>query len=263
MASVLRRFLLGFAGLVLALTTQSQAQETVIVFAAASLKDALDNAAGQFTENTRVQVHTSYAASSALVRQIEQGAPADLFASADLDWMDYLVGRKLIRANTRVNLLGNTLVVIAAKDSPISGLTLDAAAILAALGADGRLATGEVKSVPVGKYAKAAMDKLRIWPELAGRMAMTENVRAALILVARGEAPLGIVYASDAKADPRVKVVATFPADSHPPILYPFALTAASKSNAAAKLLDFLKGANARGFFEQQGFTFLGQSERS
>jgi molybdate transport system substrate-binding protein len=252
---------IGFAVLVLALTSESYAQEkTVTVFAAASLKDALDNASAQFTKDTDVQVHRSYAASSALARQIEQGAPADLFASADLDWMNYLAQKRLIQTDTRVNLLGNKLVVIASRDSPIFDLKLDAPSILSALGADGRLATGEVKSVPVGKYAKAAMEKLKIWSEIAQRMAMTENVRAALILVARGAAPLGIVYASDAKAEPRVKVVATFPPDSHPPIIYPFALTMTTKGNAAGRLLDFLKGSNARTVFEQQGFTFLGQN---
>jgi molybdate transport system substrate-binding protein len=259
--SSLVRFFVGFASLVLVFTTDVQAQETVTVFAAASLKEALDNAAGHFTKDTGVKVHTSYAASSALARQIDQGAPADLFASADLDWMDYLAQRNLIQTNTRVNLLGNKLVLIAPKDSPLSDMNLDTPSILSALGADGRLVTGE-NSVPVGKYAKAAMEKLGLWSGVSARMAMTENVRAALILVARGEAPLGIVYASDAKAEPRVKVVASFPPDSHPPVIYPFALTATGKGNAAAKLLDFLKG-SAKEFFEQRGFTFLAQDERS
>jgi molybdate transport system substrate-binding protein len=260
--SSLVRFFVGFASLVLVFTTDVQAQETVTVFAAASLKEALDNAARHFTKDTGVKVHTSYAASSALARQIDQGAPADLFASADLDWMDYLAQRNLIQTNTRVNLLGNKLVLIAPKDSPLSDMNLDTPSILSALGADGRLVTGEINSVPVGKYAKAAMEKLGLWSGVSARMAMTENVRAALILVARGEAPLGIVYASDAKAEPRVKVVASFPPDSHPPVIYPFALTATGKGNAAAKLLDFLKG-SAKEFFEQRGFTFLAQDERS
>jgi len=247
-------------GVVLAFVAQAYALEPVTFFAAASLRDALENAAKRFTTDTGVEVRFSFAASSTLARQIEQGAPADLFASADLDWMDYLSQRNLIQTGTRVGLVGNRLVVIATKEWPLTELKLDAASIKAALGADGRLATGEVSSVPVGKYAKAAMEKLGIWSEIAPRLAMTENVRAALVLVARGEAPLGIVYASDAMAEPRVKVVATFPPGSHPAIIYPFALTSVSKSDGAVRFLDFLKSPVARPFFVAQGFTFLEQN---
>jgi molybdate transport system substrate-binding protein len=230
------------------------------VFAAASLKDALDNASAQFTKDTDVQVHRSYAASSALARQIEQGAPADLFASADLDWMNYLAQKRLIRTDTRVNLLGNKLVVIASRDSPIFDLKLDAPSILSALGADGRLATGEVKSVPVGKYAKAAMEKLEIWSEIAQRVAMMENVRAALFLVTRGEAPLGIVYASDAKAEPRVKVEQR----SHQTVTRPSSIRLPSlRQPSAMPLTNYSTSSKDQELFEQQGFTFLGRNERN
>jgi molybdate transport system substrate-binding protein len=255
----MRRF---FRGLAIAATAfwiaapPPVAAQQVTVFAAASLKDALEDAARSFTAAHGAPVRFSFAASSALAKQIEQGAPADLFASADLDWMNYLAERKLIRPDTRVNLLGNRLVVVAAKDSPLNELKLDAASLKAALG-DGRLTTGEVSSVPVGKYAKTALEKLGLWGEVQPRLAMTESVRAALALVARGEAPLGIVYATDAAAEPKVKIVATFPPDSHPPIIYPFAVVAESKLAGAAQFLDYLKGPVARRAFEAQGFSLL------
>ena len=248
---------IGAVAVTLALVGIAPAQEPVTVFAAASLKNALTNAAKPFTAMTGIQVRISLAASSALARQIEQGAPADIFASADLDWMDYLVRHKLVRAETRVNLLGNNLVVVAPKPSRLTELMLDATSLKNALGSDGRLATAEVSSVPVGKYAKAALEKLGLWSDVSPRLAMTENVRAALVLVAREEAPLGIVYATDAKAEPRVKVVAVFPADSHPPIIYPFALTAQTKNEGAMKFLDYLRGPAARSFFEAEGFALL------
>lgn len=237
----------------------SAGTEQVTVFAAASLKDSLEVAAKTFTASTGVAVRFSFAASSVLAKQIDQGAPADLFASADLDWMDYLAARKLIRPETRTNLLGNRLVIIAARESPLKELLLDAASLRAALG-DGRITTGDVSSVPVGKYAKAALEKLGLWSEVQQRLAMTESVRAALALVARGEAPLGIDYATDAAAEPKVKIVAAFPPDSHPPIIYPFALTADTKLDAARQFLEFLKGPMARRAFETQGFTVLSPS---
>lgn len=256
----MRRFLVGIASalaLAWVLVSQVVAQEQVTVFAAASLRDALETAAKPFTASTGVRVRFSFAASSALARQIEQGADADLFASADLDWMDYLAQRKLVHSETRRNLLGNTLVVIAPKELRLIDFKLDTGSLKAALGTDGRLATGEVSSVPVGKYAKIALENLGLWATVNPRLAMTDNVRAALILVARGEAPLGIVYATDAAAEPRVKVVATFPGDSHPPIIYPFALTASTKSDGAAKFLEYIESPAARPFFEAQGFTVL------
>jgi len=245
------------AGLI-ALAPAAHAAETVTVFAAASLKNALDAAGKAFTAESGIAVRPSYAASSALARQIEAGAPADLFASADLEWMDYLAGKGLIRPGSRVNLLGNRLVVVAPKDAAITDLPFTAAGFAAALGTDGRLATGEVNAVPIGKYAKAAFEKLGFWSGLQPRLAQADNVRAALLLVSRGEAPLGVVYESDAQSDPGVKVVGVFPADSHPPVVYPFAVTAEAKGEGAARFLDFLKGAAARPLFEAQGFRILG-----
>ena len=195
------------------------------MFAAASLKNALDDVIAAYGKETGTKVTASYAASSALAKQIEQGAPAQLFISADLDWMDYLAERKLIDDATRKNLLGNSLVLVAAKDSAMGPVEIGQGFDLAKLLGDGRLAVGEVKSVPAGKYAKSALEKLGAWGGVEGKLAQAENVRSALALVARGEAPLGIVYKTDAASDPTVKIVGTFPADSHPPIIYPAAVT--------------------------------------
>ncbi|ACL58567.1 molybdate ABC transporter substrate-binding protein [Methylobacterium nodulans] len=232
----------------------ARAADVTTVFAAASLKNALDAAGKAFTAKTGVTVRASYAASSALARQIEQGAPADLFGSADLEWMDYLAARKLIRPESRVNLLGNRLVVVAPRQAQVGEIAFTPEWFARALGADGRLATGEVGAVPIGKYAKAAFEKLGLWSSVGPRLAQTENVRAALALVSRGEAPLGVVYESDAKADPEVKIVGVFPAKSHPPVVYPFAITAEAKGDGAARFLAFLRTAAARPFFEEQGF---------
>jgi len=237
--------------------TGALAQETTItVFAAASMKNALDDINTAFTKATGIKVVASYAASSALIKQIENGAPADVFASADLDWMDYGAQKKLIKNDTRVNLLGNRLVLIAPKDSKLDKVTIAPGFDLAKLAGDGRIVTGDVRAVPVGRYAKAALEKLGAWAAAEGKFAMTENVRAALTLVARGEAALGIVYATDAKAEPNVKVVGVFPADSHPPIVYPVALTVNAKPDAA-QYLAFLRSPAAKGVFEAHGFTFL------
>lgn len=252
---ILSRALL-FTGLLLSASI-TQAAETATVFGAASLKNALDNAGKAFTAQTGIEIKASYAASSVLARQIESGAPADLFASADLEWMDYLDKKKLIRPETRINLLANRLVVVAPKDAKENEVPFTVESFAKVLGADGRLATGEVNSVPVGKYAKAAFEKLGLWGTVQPRLAQADNVRAALALVSRGEAPLGVVYASDAKSDPGVKVVGVFPEDSHPPVVYPFAVTSEAKGESAARFLDFLKGAAARPFFEAQGFTLI------
>jgi len=201
-------------------------------------------------------VTASYAASSALARQIEQGAPADIFASADLEWMDYSAQKKTIKDGTRLNLLGNRLVLIAPKDSKIDKVDIRPGFDLAKLVGDGHIATGEVTSVPVGKYAKGALEKLGIWASVEKRFAMADNVRAALALVARGEAVLGIVYETDAKVDPNVKIVGAFPADSHPAITYPVAATENAKPEASA-YLNFLRSNTAKAVFEQYGFTFL------
>jgi molybdate transport system substrate-binding protein len=231
-------------------------QKSITVFAAASMKNALDDINAAFTKSTGIKVGASYAASSALMKQIEQGAPADVFASAELDWMDYGSEKKVIRDATRVNLLGNQLVLIAPKDTKLDNVMIGPQFDLAKLAGDGRIVTGDVKAVPVGKYAKAALEKLGSWQTAARKFAMTENVRAALRLVARGEAPLGIVYATDAKVEPGVKIIGTFPADSHPAIVYPVAATVAAKPEADA-YLSYLRSAAAKGVFEQYGFVFL------
>ncbi len=235
-------------------TSVARAAETATVFAAASLKNALDTAGKAFTDQSGIAIKASYAASSALARQIESGAPADLFASADLEWMDYLAKKNLIRPGTTVNLLRNRLVVVAAKDAKAGEIAFTAEGFSSALGTEGRIATGEVGSVPAGKYAKAAFEKLGIWSSLQPRLAMADNVRATLALVSRGEAPLGVVYESDARSDPGVRIVGTFPADSHPPIVYPFAVTTDARGEGGARFLDFLKSPAAKPFFEAQGF---------
>lgn len=240
----------------LALSGPARAAETVTIFAAASLKTALDEAAGLYKAKTGVEVKASYAASSALARQIEQGAPADLFASADTNWMDYADKHALIQAGTRVDLLGNTLVVIAPKDSAIGTLPLTPAAFDAAVG-DGKWATGTVATVPCGIYAKESLTKLGMWTTAEPKLAQADNVRAALQFVSRGEAALGVVYQTDANADPKVKVVATFPDDTHSPIIYPFALTKTATGDAPAKFLAFLTSDDARPVFEKQGFILL------
>src|SRR5467141_2843981 len=229
---------------------------SLTVFAAASLKNALDDIDAAYTAKTGVKVSASYAASSALAKQIEQGAPADIFASADTGWMDYAIGKKNINEPTRVNLLGNSIVLIAPKDSKIDNVTIGQGFDLAKLAGDGKIATGDVKAVPVGKYAKAALEKVGAWSAAEPKFAMAESVRAALTLVARGEAALGIVYSTDAKVEPGVKIVGTFPADSHPPIIYPVAATTTAKAEAA-DYLAFLHSSAAKTILEKYGFKFL------
>ncbi|PWE53975.1 molybdate ABC transporter substrate-binding protein [Metarhizobium album] len=233
-----------------------QAAEKVTVFAAASMKNALDAANAAWQTETGNETTVSYAASSALAKQIEGGAPADIFISADLAWMDYVAEKKLIKDDTRTNLLGNRIVLVAAKDKA-QPVEIKEGFDLAGLVGDGKLAMGEVKSVPAGKYGKAALEKLGAWSAVESKVAGAESVRAALALVSRGEAPYGIVYQTDAAADPGVAIVGTFPEDSHPPIIYPVAVLAESKSAAAAAYLDFLKSDKAAPFFTEQGFTIL------
>lgn len=235
----------------------AQAQDkSITVFAAASMKNALDDVDAAFTKQSGIKVVASYDASSALMKQIEGGAPADVFVSADLKWMDYGSQKKLIKDDTRVNLLGNKLVLIAPKDSKIDNVTIGPGFDLAKLAGDGRVATGDVKAVPVGIYAQAALEKLGAWAAVEPKMAMTANVRAALVLVARGEAPLGIVYSTDAKVEPGVKVVGVFPDDSHDPIIYPVAATVNAKPEAAP-YLAFLRSQAAKAIFENYGFAVL------
>jgi molybdate transport system substrate-binding protein len=230
--------------------------KSLTVFAAASMKNALDDIDAAYTAKTGVKVVASYAASSVLARQIEQGAPADVFVSADTNWMDYATSKKNINESSRVNLLGNSIVLIAPKDSKIDKVTIGQGLDLAKLAGDGKIATGDVKAVPVGKYAKAALEKLGAWSAAEPKFAMAESVRAALALVARSEAVLGIVYSTDAKAEPGVKIVGTFPADSHPPIIYPVAATTTAKTEAA-DYLAFLRSSAAKTILEKYGFTFL------
>jgi len=235
----------------------AQAQDkTLTVFAAASMKNALDDVDAAYTKKTGIKVSVSYAASSTLIKQIEQGAPADVFASADLDWMDYGSQKKVIRDDSRVSLLGNRIVLIAPRDAKITNVAIGRGFDLANLAGDGRIVTGDVKSVPVGKYAKAALEKLGAWQAAEPKFAMAENVRAALALVARGEAALGIVYETDAKVEPGVKIVGAFPSDSHPPIIYPVAATVTAKPDAD-DYLAFLRTQGAKAVFEKYGFTFL------
>lgn len=237
-------------------TPAASQDKTLTVFAAASLKNALDDVDAAYTAKSGIKVVVSYAASSALAKQLEQGAPADIFISADTDWMDYSIGKKTIAEPSRVNLLGNKIVLIAPKDSKVDNVAIGQGFDLAKLAGDGKIATGDVKAVPVGKYAKAALKKLGSWHAAEAKFAMTENVRAALALVARGEATLGIVYETDAKVEPGVRIVGVFPADSHPAIIYPVAATASAKSDAAG-YLDFLRSSAAKTIFEKYGFTFL------
>lgn len=242
----------------LAFTTTAPAQEpaSLTVFAAASLKESMDEAAAAYQRATGTPVRVSYAASSALARQIEQAAPADVFFSADLEWMDYLQQRGKLDPAQRRNLLGNRLVLIAPKASTRQVNLARPGSLATALG-QGRLAVGQTRTVPAGKYARAALQKLGQWPGVETRLAESESVRAALMLVARGEAPLGIVYLSDARAEPAVRVVATFPADSHPPIVYPVAALRGERNAQANALVKWLASPEAGAIFRRHGFVLL------
>jgi len=232
------------------------AEDTVTVFAAASLKTALDEINAACEADVGEKATISYAASSALAKQIEQGAPADVFISADLAWMTYLSDKNLTRKDTETRLLGNSIVLIAPADST-AATTIAPNFDLAGLVGDGRLAMANVDAVPAGKYGRSALERLGVWSSVEGKVAQAENVRAALALVATGEAPLGIVYKTDAAADPKVKIVATFPAESHPAIIYPVAQTVASQNDATPAFLKCLQTARAKALFEMQGFTVL------
>lgn len=258
MTSCLRRFLL----LVLALALQpafaaEPQREPLVVFAAASLTDVLQQAGPLYTQRSNVPVKFSFAASSALARQIESGAQADVFFSADQDWMNYLQERKLIDTGSRTDLLGNRLALIAPNNSKVSLKLERGAPLLAALGAGGRLATGDPDSVPVGKYAKTALGNLGLWTAIEPRLVRADNVRVALMYVARGEAPLGIVYATDAAVEHQVRIVDLFPESSHTPITYPVAATSKASPNAAG-FLTFLRSDAARAIFTRAGFNPLG-----
>lgn len=227
--------------------------ETVTVFAAASLKDALDEVASGFEAATDHDIAISYAGSGLLARQIIAGAPADIYISANQDWMDEVEAAGLIADGTRRDLLGNELVLIA-HEPPPEPLEITADLDLPALLGDGKLAMALTEAVPAGQYGKAALDHFGLWDEVAPMVAEGDNVRAALAFVATGEAAFGIVYATDAKAEPRVSIAATFPAESHDPITYPAALLSGAADDADRAFFEALNGAEARAIFADHGF---------
>jgi molybdate transport system substrate-binding protein len=243
------------AALALLVAVPARADD-VLVFAAASLKNALDDAVTAFDKTSGDTVRVSYGASSALAKQIESAAPADIFISADLGWMDYVDKKNLVKAGTRTNLLGNVLVLVApaAHAAPVK---IEQGFPLATMLGSGRLAMANPDSVPAGKYGKAALEQLGVWASVESKVAPAEDVRAALNFVSRGETPYGIVYKTDAAADKDVAVVGTFPAGSYPAIIYPIAQLASSKSAEAGKFIAFLHSDTAKPFFERQGFSFV------
>jgi molybdate transport system substrate-binding protein len=256
LATAVRLVMIGVIALGAAVSSARAQQPDLLVFAAASLKTALDEINTQFQRDTGTKANTSYAASPALAKQIESGAPADVFISADLDWMDYLAQRRLINGDTRHNLASNAIVLIAPKSSAAQLKIAPNFALAQALG-DGRLAMADPASVPAGKYGKASLEALGVWATVAAKVAPAENVRAALLLVSRGEAPLGIVYETDAAVDPGVRIVDRFPPNTHPPIVYPIAVTRDAKNPAAAAYVAYLRSAVARPALRKQGFTTL------
>jgi len=242
------------------LQTPARAQSgDLIVFAAASLKNALDSINVQWKKETGKEARISYAASSALAKQVESGAPAQMFISADIPWMDYIEKKNLIKVGTRSNLLGNRIVLIAPRDKA-TAIDIKPGFDLAKVLGGGHLAMANVGTVPAGRYGKAALEKLGIWNSVSAKVAQAENVRATLLLVSRGEAPAGIVYQTDAAADPNVKIIGTFPENSHAPIIYPIALTADATHPDAAVFLAYVRSAKAKALFEAQGFTVIGGS---
>mgnify|MGYP005984979231 CR=1 FL=1 len=254
MASSWGRVVLG-AALTISVAGQVVAADKITVFAAASLTNALQDIASQYKKEKQVEVVSSFASSSTLARQIEAGAPADLFISADQKWMDYAVEKAAVQAATRVNLLTNSLVVVAPVASEQAAFTLSDKTDWLALLKDGRLATGNPDHVPAGIYAKEALTKLGVWNTLEPKLAPAEDVRVALSLVERAEAPLGIVYGSDAVASKGVKVVATFPEDSHKKVEYPMAVVKGHQNATVEGFYHYLKGPEAAAVFKRYGFT--------
>jgi molybdate transport system substrate-binding protein len=249
-------WLLVIAGLVAPSTRAADASPpSITVFGAASLTNVLQDLGDAFTKETSIAVKFSFAASSALAKQIESGAPADVFFSADVDWMDYLQTHNLIQPKTRRDVVGNRLVLIAPSDSTIKLKIEPNFPLLTALGAK-RLATGDPQSVPVGRYAQAALTNLGVWKDVADHIVRADNVRSALAFVDRGEAPLGIVYETDALIDKNVRVVDVFPATSHQPIVYPVALTASAKTGASM-FLAYITSPAADAAFKAYGFVPL------
>ena len=241
--------------LVVGLATQAQAADKITVFAAASLTNAMQDIATQYQKEKGVQVVSSFASSSTLARQIEQGAPADLFISADQQWMDYSISKQQMVENTRYTLLGNELVLVAAKDSKMANVEINDQTPWAKLLGDSRLAVGDPDHVPAGIYAKEALQKLGAWSTLEPKLARASDVRGALALVEREEAPLGIVYGSDAIASKKVKVVGTFPASSHKPVEYPMAIVKDHEKPEVRAFYNYLKTPAASAIFKHYGFT--------
>jgi molybdate transport system substrate-binding protein len=233
----------------------SETDSSITVFAAASLTNVLQELGDAFTKDSSVPVRFSFAASSTLARQIENGSPADMFFSADLEWMDYLQNKQLIQVGSRHDMLGNQLVLIAPAASAVK-LKIEPHFKLAAALGKGHLATGDPDSVPVGRYAREALTNLGVWSEIAPQVVRADSVRSALAFVDRGEASLGIVYATDALIDKDVRVIDVFPKDSHKPIIYPAALTSKAKAQAA-KFLVFLRSPAGEVAFRHYGFTPL------
>ena len=251
-----RRLVLAtLAAVGLAAAPAARAQDSLTVFAAASLTDALRALGQDWAARGNPAPRFSFAASSALARQIEQGAPADLFMSADEPWMDYVQQRNLVVNATRVSPIGNALVLVSAKGDARDVALARGTDLAARLGPNGRIATGDPAHVPVGRYAQAALTWMGQWDAIGPRLARADHVRAALLLVERGEAPFGIVYATDAAASQGVRVAGTFPAESHTPVTYPFALMRRAEANAQARaFLAFLTGPEARPTWERFGF---------
>lgn len=227
----------------------------ILVFAAASATDAINEISALYAKKGLGTIKGSYASSSTLAKQIEQGAPADVFLSANLNWMDYLAGKKLIADGTRTNLLRNRVALIVPKDSKARAVTIkEGTDLLALLGKDGRIAVGDPAHVPVGMYGKQALETLKIWASVKDRIAPAKDVRAGLALVERGEAPLGIVYESDVAASDKVRVIGVFPTGSHPDVVYPVAAVAGKNVAAAKKFIAFLGTPEARAIFKKHGF---------
>lgn len=249
--------------LVVALAAPATAQDTLTIFAAASMRNALDAVNAAFTRATDIKVTFSYAASSALAKQIVQGAPADVFISANPKWMDLLQEQNRVLPGSRVDLLGNSLVLIAPQTSRLDRVEIGEGFDIATLAGDGRIAVANTKAVPAGLYARAALQSLGAWQAVEPKLAQAENVRATLAYVARGEAPVGIVYATDAQVEPKVKIIGIFPASSHPPITYPVAAIGDRQGKAVARYLHFLQTPAAKAIFERYGFSFLIQPKAS
>ncbi|MEX6002967.1 molybdate ABC transporter substrate-binding protein [Providencia vermicola] len=247
--------LLAGATITLSMASHSVAAEKITVFAAASLTNAMNEISEQFQKESKVEVVSSYASSSTLARQIEQGAPANLFISADQQWMDYAIDKQLMVENTRYTLLGNELVLIAPKDSKIEKVDINKQTDWKKLLDGGRLAVGDPDHVPVGIYAKEALNYLGAWDTVNPMLARTNNVRSGMALVERDEAPLGIVYGSDAVASQKVKVVGIFPADSHKPVEYPMAIVKDQDNKATRDFYEYLKTPEASEVFKRYGFT--------